>query len=171
MYRNIKYFFLLPVVFLFFLSGCMKKESYPDIPQIEFVSYTNVFDTGRYAIQGILNISFRDGNGDIGFYSDADTFPPYQPGGQYYYNYVIIYFEKQNGVYKQIDLSPPFSSRIPWLTPLDPGKAIKGTISDKMDFMNPIHLYDTIQLKAFIYDRALHQSNVITTPEIILRRH
>jgi len=84
----------------------MKQEHYPDTPQIEFLSYTNVFDTGRFAVKGILNISFQDGNGDIGFLSDGDTFPPFQPNGPYYYNYVIMYFEKQNGVYKQIDLNP-----------------------------------------------------------------
>ena len=169
MYRNIKYLFILPIILAGILSGCMKKESYPDTPQIGFLSYTSVFDTGQYAKQGILSISFQDGNGDIGFYSDADTFPPYQSKGPYYYNFVIQYFEKQNGVFNQVVTLIPFSARIPWLTPLDPGKAIKGTISNTMD-MNPHPLHDTIQFKAFIYDRALHKSNVITTPEIILRR-
>jgi hypothetical protein len=150
-------------------SGCMKKENYPDTPQIEFLGYTNVYDTGMYATGGIINISFKDGNGDIGFLSEADTFPPYQPGGPYYYNFVITYFEKRNGIFTEVDLSLPFSARIPYLTPQNPGKAIKGTISNTIEyFLKPA--YDTIQYKLFIYDRALHKSNVVTTPEIILRR-
>ncbi len=168
MYRKIRYLFLLPVILSGFFSGCMKQENFPDTPQIEYMNYTNVFDTGRFAIRGILNISFRDGNGDIGL-SPGDTFPPFQKKGDYYYNYVIMYFEKQNGVYQQLDLDPPFSSRIPVLTPLDPGKSIKGFIVDTLG-LNPHPLNDTIQIKAYIYDRGLRKSNVISTPEIILRR-
>jgi hypothetical protein len=168
MYRKINYLFLLAVILSGLFSACMKQENYPDTPQIEYLNYSNVFDTGRYAVRGILDISFRDGNGDIGL-SAGDTFPPYQKNGQYYYNYVIMYFEKQNGVYKQLELDPPFSSRIPVLTPLDPGKAIKGMIADTL-VLNPHPLYDTIQIKAYIYDRGLHKSNEISTPEIILRR-
>ena len=167
MYRKIIYLFLLPVIFSGLFSGCMKEENYPDTPQIEFMNYTNVFDTGHYAIKGILNISFRDGNGDIGL-SDGDTNPPFQKNGSYHYNYVILYYEKQNGVF--IDLDKPFRYRIPLLTPLDPGKAIKGYIADTLDWTFRSHFYDTIQLKAFIYDHGLRKSNVITTPEIILRR-
>jgi hypothetical protein len=168
MYRKIKYSVILLVILSGFFSGCMKQENFPDTPQIEFLNYTNEFDTGHIATRGILNISFHDGNGDIGL-NTGDTFPPFQKNGPYYYNYVILYFEKQNGVFKQIDLDPPFSSRIPVLAPLDPGKAIKGFIADTLG-LNPHPFFDTIQIKAFIYDRGLHKSNVISTPEIILRR-
>lgn len=159
--------FLLGVVTFF--SGCMKKESYPDIPQIEFLSYTNVFDTGSFAVKGILNISFRDGNGDIGL-DDADTFFPFQPKGPYYYNFIVLYYEKQNGVFQQVTIeNPTLNSRIPVLAPHDPGKAVKGTITNTLP-VNPHPVHDTIQIKAYIYDRALNKSNMISTPEIILRR-
>ena len=146
----------------------MKKQSYSDVPEIGFLGFEMIYDTAQVVRTGILSISYQDGNGDIGL-SPSDTFPPYQKNGPYYYNYVIMYFEKQNGVYKQIDLNPPFSSRIPVLTPLDPGRAIKGTITNTMT-LDPHPLFDTIQFQAFIYDRGLHKSNVITTPEIILRK-
>jgi len=68
----------------------------------------------------------------------------------YYYNYVIKYFVKQNGVFNQIDLDPPFSSRIPVLTPLDPGKAIKENIVDTFELDPNPGIHDTIQFKAFI---------------------
>jgi hypothetical protein len=166
--KNITFIILLTALLAASLAGCSKKESFSDIPEIGFVSYFNVFDTGQYAKEGILTISFQDGNGDIGL-TDRDVNPPYDSAGPYYYNLVITYYERQMGAYKQIDLGIPFSARIPLLNPLDPGRAIKGTITDTLT-MNPHPVYDTIKFDVFIYDRALHKSNVVTTPDIILRR-
>jgi len=146
----------------------MKKQNFPDTPVIGYLGFEMVFDTGLYAKTGILTISYQDGNGDIGL-STGDTFSPYQPGGPYYYNYVITYFEKQNGTFNQVNLTFPLSSRIPVLTPNDPNKPISGFIVDTLPLpIAPVH--DTIRFEAFIYDRALHKSNVISTPDIILRR-
>ena len=160
--------------FLFFallsLSSCIKQEKYPDAPQIGFLDFVPVFDTGQYAVSGILRVSFTDGNGDLGLYV-WDTLPPYNPGGPYYYNYVITFFVKQEGVYQQIDLDPPFSARIPVLNPSYPGKAIKGIITDTINLgLIPHPGYDTIRFDAFLYDRALLKSNVISTPDIVLKR-
>ena len=168
MKKAVAAFLFLVIILSAALSGCIKEESYPIIPEIEFLSFEKVYDTGQYAIRGILTISFQDGDGDIGL-NDSDTLPPYDKNGQYYYNYVITYFEKQKGEYKKIDLNPPYSYRIPVLTPLNPDKAIKGMITDTLD-LNPKPLFDTIKLEAFIHDRRLHKSNVITTPEIVLKR-
>ncbi len=161
-------FLVLFVSGLLFFTSCMKKEIYPDIPQIEFAGWQSVFDTGQFPKRGILAITFKDGNGDIGL-NPADTFPPFNKQGDYYYNYVFIYYEKQMGTYVKIDLDPPFSARIPILTPDNPNKAIKGIIVDTLA-LNPHPLFDTIRFDLFIYDRALHKSNVVTTPDIILRR-
>lgn len=161
-------FLVLFVSGLLFFTSCIKKEIYPDIPQIEFAGWQSVFDTGQFPKRGILAITFKDGNGDIGL-NPADTFPPFNKQGDYYYNYVFIYYEKQMGTYVKIDLDPPFSARIPILTPDNPNKAIKGIIVDTLA-LNPHPLFDTIRFDLFIYDRALHKSNVVTTPDIILRR-
>jgi hypothetical protein len=149
-------------------SGCMKKQSFSDIPQISFLGMELLVDTAQVVRSGILTISYQDGDGDIGL-NPSDTFPPYQRNGPYYYNYVINYFEKQNGVFQQIFDSIPFSARIPVLTPNDPNKAIKGFITDTLPLYPP-PFHDTIRFEVFLYDRALHKSNTVTTPEIILRR-
>jgi hypothetical protein len=150
------------------LPSCMKKEELPVIPQIAYESYTLEFDSGMYARRGFLTISFKDGDGDIGLHPDQKE-PPFDTGSIYYYNYYIDYYEKQNGTFVKIDLNPSFNARIPYLTPNDHNKAIKGIIVDTM-WLNPAPLFDTIKLKFHIYDRALHQSNVDSTPPIILRR-
>jgi len=151
------------------VSSCMKKDDFPDTPEIDLEGWVSIFDTTQFAVQGILTIGFRDGNGDIGL-NGYDTLPPYNKNGPYYYNYVITYFEKQYGTFVRIDLDPPYSARIPYLTPDDPNKAIKGIIVDTLD-LNPVPVFDTIRFELFIYDRALNKSNVLTTPEIILRKH
>jgi hypothetical protein len=150
------------------LTSCMKKESFSDIPQIAFLSYYNIFDTGHIAKRGILSITFQDGNGDIGLNS-WDVNPPFDTGSIYYYNYYIDYYEKRHGTFVKVQLTPPFNTRIPDLTPDDPNKAIKGIIVDTL-LLNPWPVYDTIQFSMYIYDRALNKSNVVTTPEIIVRR-
>jgi hypothetical protein len=152
-----------------FISGCLKPENYPDIPEIEYMNFVSLYDTGQYPVRGILVFSFRDGDGDIGLNSGSDTLPPYNKDGDYYYNLVISYFEKRNGIFDSVVTDPPFSSRIPVLNPDYPDKAIKGIIYDTVP-LNPRPVYDTIRFSVFIYDRALHRSNVITTPEIILKR-
>jgi hypothetical protein len=154
--------------FMALFNGCMKKESFSVVPQISLLGFELAFDTGRYAKSGTLAFSYQDGDGDIGL-NPGDTFSPYQRNGDYYYNLVINYFEKQNGVFVPISLAIPFSARIPVLTPDDPDKPIKGFIEESLTLYPPPP-HDTIRFEAFIYDRALHKSNTITTPEIILRR-
>jgi len=69
-------------------NGCMKKQSYPDIPEISLLSFEMFVDTAHVVRTGIMTIYYQDGNGDIGL-NPSDTFSPYQRNGPYYYNYVI----------------------------------------------------------------------------------
>jgi hypothetical protein len=146
----------------------MKKESYPIVPEIEFQQFTLEFDSGIYAKRGFLTIAFKDGDGDIGLRPDQ-TNPPYNAGSIYYYNYIIDYYEKQNGTFVKLDLTPSFNARIPYLTPGEANKAIKGIIADTLA-LNPLPEFDTIKFIFYIYDRALHKSNVDSTPPIILKK-
>jgi hypothetical protein len=148
-------------------SSCMKKESFSDVPEISPKGFELFYDTGHYPKTGIISFYYQDGDGDIGL-SEGDTFPPFDTASPYYYNLVITYYEKQNGTFVPVDLSPPFSARIPVLTPNDPGKPIKGFIDETLILYPPPN--DTIKFELFIYDRALHKSNTISTPPIVLRR-
>ena len=159
---------LISLFAVLILSSCIKQEEYSDIPEISARQFVLVFDTGQYAVQGILSFNFQDGDGDIGL-SPRDTFPPFERNGGYYYNLVISYFEMQNGTWVEVELNPPYSARIPVLNPEYPGKAIKGFISDTLA-TDPAPDFDTVKLEFFIYDRALNQSNILTTPNIVLKR-
>lgn len=153
---------------IFYFTSCMKQEEFSDIPEISARGFITLFDTGQFAVKGILAFDFQDGDGDIGL-NPGDTFSPYNRGGDYYYNLVIRYFEKRDSVYAEVVLDPPFSARIPVLNPDYPGKAIKGFLADTLT-MDPSPAYDTIRLEYYIYDRALNKSNVLTTPDIPLRK-
>ena len=146
----------------------MKKESFSDTPVIAYKDFTLIFGSGNVADIGYLTISFQDGNGDIGLRPDQKE-PPFDTGSIYYNNYFIDYYEKQNGTFIKFTSSVSFNTRIPYLTPDDPTKAIKGIIIDTLP-MNPNHVHDTIKFKFYIYDRALNKSNVDSTPPIIRRR-
>jgi len=152
------------------LPSCIKQESYSIIPEIGYQNFQLVYPdaTAQYPTRGILSITFKDGDGDIGL-TARDTLPPYNKEGDFYYNFVIRYFEKRDTGYTEVVLNPPYSLRLPILNQGYTGKAIKGMIADTLD-MDPTPAYDTVRLEVYIYDRALHKSNVVTTPDIVLKR-
>ena len=156
------------------LYSCEKKEEYPIIPKIKFENFLKIYnpDLGIFE-RGVLKISFTDGDGDIGLYQ-WDTVAPYD------YNFFITYYEIQNGDTVEVfitkyneqtgeDDTLNFHARIPILTPGGSNKSIKGEIEDTLFIYNYNSSFDTIMYKAYIKDRALHESNSILTPLIVRR--
>jgi len=158
-------------------SSCKKYEDYPPEPFIKFMDITLLRDEQGIDQRGVLRFSFSDGDGNIGLY-DYDTLPPYD------YNLFVKYFEKQNGVFKEIFLITPnyindttivydtatFNGRIPILTPAGKNKAISGEIEDTLFVNNPLSSFDTIMFEVYIQDRELNKSNTIQTPPIIVKK-
>lgn len=178
-FTKITLFFSL---FIYLISGCQKFEEYPVEPHIAFDHFTLLVDTviendtaKAITNRGILAISYTDGDGDLGL-NNYDTLPPFNQGSPFYYNIIVKYFEKQNGVFVQVPILNPdgsldtihFNGRFPYLTPSGVHKAIRGIIYDTLPVNNQSSTFDTIKFKVFIYDRALHQSNLIETPEIVV---
>jgi hypothetical protein len=170
--------FILLLLGIFGIDACNKFEKFPDEPVISynrFILLTN--PTNGITERGVLQFSYTDGDGDLGL-SDEDTDPPFNFGGDYYYNLIIRYFEKQNGVFVEVPLlswnpdslfydTLTFNGRFPELTPQSGNLSIKGVFQDTLFIYNPLSDFDTIKFSAYIYDRALHKSNVIETGEII----
>ncbi|RLD35403.1 MAG: hypothetical protein DRJ02_08950 [Bacteroidetes bacterium] len=162
---------------LIFLS-CRKFEEYPVEPAIEFKDFLLEYnlETGKTE-RGVLIFSYTDGDGDLGL-GPEDTRPPFNLGGDYYYNLIIKYFERQNGVFIEVPLlawnpdsarydTLTFNTRFPKLIPEVLDKPIKGVFNDTLFILNPLSQYDTIKFSAYIIDRALHESNTIETPPIV----
>jgi hypothetical protein len=159
---------LLLIGMLMFLSACKKADEFPVVPVISFNSLTTQKDAGGYDVSAKVVISFTDGDGDIGYYPSGNGSPYDDANSPYYYNFIVKMFEKTNGNWV---LNPDtLSGRMPYITPDGSNKALKGDIA--MDLFLPPHkTKDTLHYDIFIYDRALHQSNTITTPDIVVTTH
>ena len=148
---------------LLLLVSCLKEEEYPIVPEIEYEEFLSLVnkETG-VAEKGVLKFSFKDGDGDVGL-GQGDQDPPYD------YNLFISLYEIQNGDSVEIEPALTLNQRIPLLTPEGKQKAIRGEIEDTLFINDPTSDYDTIFLEFYILDRALNQSNTISTP-LILRK-
>lgn len=162
-------------IFLLFCAGllaaasCKKAEEYPIIPAISFKDLYSTRDSLGHDAFLTVKITLTDGDGDIGYYSvESHKNDPIfdDANSQYYHNFRIDSWHKVFGVWT---LSPTdISSRIPYLTPDTKNKALKCEIEVTPVVLNVGLVNDTTRYEIFIYDRALHKSNVITTPEIII---
>jgi len=160
---------------IFLASACKKTEADSPVPMIEFRNFEQVKGLDGSDSSGILHFYFTDGDGNLGLRPE-DTFPPFDPNGEHYYNFIISMFEKQNGNWVKVTPTPPFpggdtvsnSSRIPYLTPDGQVKKLEGDLFMELFTNNPFSPWDTIKYECSIEDRALNRSNQISTPEIVL---
>ena len=155
------------VLVLLFLSACFKKQNYPIEPIISEPSFVILGDSA------VLSFQFTDGDGDIGL-EDNETAPPYDTGSYYYHNLYLDYYEKDdvNGWQRGIDLagdSISFSYRIEPINIKGKSRGIKGSMDVTINtFQNPFSSQsDTIKFTVKLIDRALNESNVIETLEIV----
>ena len=150
--------------------ACNKEEDFPEVPYLEYRDFTVLRNSNNIDEKGILKIYFTDGDGDMGL-DNGDTLPPFDKNSIYYYNFFITYYEKQYGQFVKVEPSVTFNSRIPVLESSSSNGAIKGEIEIEMFINNPFSVYDTIKFEAYIVDRALQAGNLISTPDIILKKH
>lgn len=150
------------------LIGCRHEEKYSIIPYIEFLSLEKVDNGTGHDSQATLTIHFQDGDGDIGL-DNRDRNPVFAVDSPYYYNFFIDFYEKQQGEWVKIDLPTPLHARIPHLSE-DVSESIEGKLSIITYINNPMSPYDTVRLSCYLVDRALHHSDTIITPEIIVNK-
>lgn len=160
---------ILILIITVLLSGlsCQKIESLPEIPSISFKSFILIDTTdvlGNEGKIGELTFDFEDGDGDIGL-----TQPDSLSADSSNFNLFFTLFSKTDGEFIEVsedDLETPLNYRIPYIKKEGQNKALKGEI--QIDFIYLLFEYDTIKYSFFIVDRALHKSNIETTPEIAI---
>ncbi len=156
-------------------SGCLKVQSVSNIPAIEFKSWDwVVLDT-----TASVTISFTDGDGDVGGGTVMDSAAPYNVQAPPYYDFIMLYYyqDPKDGKFKRYYSPQSKDSTLVYehisnLTPAGPDKSLHGEINFMMSGpfgppsisgsgkpMYPIFRYDI-----FIYDRAGHKSNIVSTP-------
>ena len=147
---------------LFF--ACKKREKFSDIPYLEFTKYEikdSVDALGNITKLCELHLFFTDGDGDIGLFEE-DTIAPFD------YNLFVNYFEMKNNSLQQIidTLNPPYHIRIPNLTPTGQNKSLK--VDLKYDVDITYRNSDTIKFELKLFDRALNESEWVSSSLIIL---
>ncbi len=157
------------IIILVFLTlaftSCVKHEVYPIEPIIEFNDFVKISDGTGVDNKGYLIINFTDGDGDIGLETD-DTLPPYNANGDYYYNFLIDYYELKNDSFVKVELPTTFNARIPNVEDELASRGIRGEIQIELFFNNYSSTSDSVKFSAQIIDRALHKSNIVFTPAI-----
>ena len=153
---------VLFIVLLTLFFACKKRESFSDIPYLEFSHYElkdSVDALGNITKLCELHIYFTDGDGDIGLFND-DTIAPYD------YNLFVNYFEIHNDSLQQINVNPPYHIRIPNLTPTGQNKSLK--VDVKYDVNVTYRNSDSIKFELKLFDRALNESDWVSSPLIII---
>ncbi|SNC65948.1 hypothetical protein SAMN06265337_1445 [Hymenobacter gelipurpurascens] len=161
------------------ISSCLSPPDYPDTPEI---SFKNIQKTRVDTITGlfdrvVVTVSFKDGDGDLGL-DNGDTSPPYneldpitQLPNRYYNNY---FFQPQiqngSGQFEDYNLSFSYNARYPRLSPTNQGdrkEPLKGDLNFKQQFFQGTFPRNSVvRFKVKIVDRALHESNEITTEPV-----
>lgn len=138
------------------VSGCRKEEKFPPEPVIAFKSL------GQFGDSASFTISFTDGDGDVGL-DIGDAAPPFDTASQYYYNLVLKHEYLDNGVWIEtiFNTNTPLKYRIPRITPTGQNKALEGEIAVALPAWPYVAVGDTVRISAYMYDRALNQSNTV----------
>jgi len=156
----------LILIFVLALYSCEEIKKLPEVPYIEYTSFV-IFDTtdilGNLSKGGRLRFYFEDGDGDLGLTSPAGTKADST-------NLFFTLYRKVNGEMIPTGHNDPLSPsdyRIPNMTRLGQNQTLTGTIS--VTFLYPFYtITDTITYDFYIQDRALNESNVVTTNEIVV---
>ena len=165
------------------VCSCQKPVEYPIEPKITYEGFTYLINAdSTFSGEGIIALSYTDGDGDLGL-DDSDTLSPFGFHDAHYYNMVIDYLKCVNGEFVKMPLLSPhvpsspadtlvlydtvtFNARFKRLRDSEEPKAISGTMEYKLTVQNPFSPNDTVKFEIRIFDRALHESNVIQTEPI-----
>lgn len=142
------------VIFTFFMS-CEKAEDISQIPAISYYSMA-VVDTSEQSDYLEVVIDFIDGDGNISFY-EQDTMK----------NIRYTLYEMKNDTFVKADIAIPLFYPIPYYEPKGVDKVLQGKIKTKF-YIDDLQTFDTIRFECYIFDRAFNESNVITTPTILV---
>ncbi len=165
--KNLGRYIVIPILVFVLFTGCKKPKKYSDIPAITFSDFLlkdTVDALDNSVLRGTLVFDFVDGDGDIGL-MESDTTSPYD--STYFYNLYITEYYAVNDSFVESTPVVPFHYRIPYVAATGQNKTLKGSIKINIDYNYPLSK-DTVYYSFYIYDRALHQSNIEKTPVIIL---
>jgi hypothetical protein len=116
----------------------------------------------------------------INYSEIVETYTFYTEANEFHNNIYVTFFTKKNGEYKEFDFlelfapqcnSVTFNGRFPLLNDPNRDSPLEGNLKYKMKsaLWELTFRQDTLKLDVFIYDRALNKSNIISTPDFVLK--
>lgn len=175
--------YFLPVFFALamVMQSCTKSNNASPIPMLEYKDYSKLKTNAGKDSLVIINMTFEDGDGDIGL-SESDSFPPFRFGSPNFYNLLVEFYTIDNDKPRKITsqfLQDPitgdtvnFNQRISNITPEGRDKYINGRIKlltpfqTVLDYSMP--LPDSVYYTITLQDRSLNNSNTVQSPVIVL---
>lgn len=163
-------------MFLQLLACSDDKGTTNRVPKLSLLDLTIVKnEIENYDSLLLLKLNYSDQDGDLGL-KDTDTFGIFKYGEPYFYNLFCHWYVKKDGQWKR-PLNPfaspldslNFNERLPYLTPEGRNKSLEGEITMRIP-ARPLGLkFDTVKVQVWMYDRALHKSNIIETKEFCIK--
>ncbi len=160
--------YLVLLIIALSIGACVEPPDYSVTPEIEFVSMNK--DTILQGSTGVrdelrVTFSFRDGDGDLGFV-DSEERPILITDTRDSSSFLIFQFDPLpelgagNGISGEITILLKSESGICCIT--EEG-------NNGCDLITPEMPIDTVTYKIQLIDRAGNESNVIETPNIIIK--
>lgn len=149
--------YLLFFGFIGIVIACVKKTSYPTVPEIEYQAfYPYAGDSAD------IQIKFTDGDGDIG---GGETDSTRNFWVTYYYKdtvtnkYTAYYIAQDNDTLRTGYVIKAPNSEYK-------GKPISGEVNVRLQQFRHSKKVKNVKYVIYLYDAAGNKSNVVTTPEI-----
>ena len=148
-------------------AACDEIVTYPDTPVIDYKSFSlySTTDTlGNRILQGTIEFTFTDGDGDVGLLQPSDTV---QQPDSVKFNLFTSLYDFKDGEFKKISgIVGEQKFRIPYMERTGQNKTLKGTVTVDLQYFEPI-TYDTVFYTFYMTDRSYHHSNTDTTDVIV----
>ncbi|AZQ64452.1 hypothetical protein EI427_20230 [Flammeovirga pectinis] len=166
------------------LTSCFGEPEFPLEPEIEFAWIEN-YNPTELNDSVYIALTFRDGDGDLGL-SEDDINGPYAPyeqdklpedtvANKYHNNYFVSILRKEDdGIYRSVvfEAEQDFNGRFPRLNDSGRERPLEGELRYGIVLyydgvlQSPLNKGDSIKFTINIADRALNESNEITTAGI-----
>ena len=155
-----KYLLLFVIVSVVFYA-CVKKTTYPTIPEIEYYSFNPYIGDSAD-----LQIKFKDGDGDIGVPASDTTRTLWIT---YYYKDTIT--QKYRAYTSCANNCDSLRTGYIVKAPKDSyaGKPITGELSTRLQQFRHSKKIKNVKYVIYLFDKAGNKSNVLTTPELTVQ--
>ena len=177
MWNKVSIFSMVSVMLLYvatFSSCYPSKDNVSSVPKLTLGGIYKFNSGYGYDSFVEIDLGYEDGDGDVGL-DDADTLWPFGYKQREFYNLKVYYQQKigTQWIYPMNPLMGPTDTlvlheRIRNITPSGMNKAIHGNLVLTLPARPFQYRGDTVRFTIQLTDRALHKSNVVVTPSILL---